>query len=337
MSRLAPQVDLILELRDARAPIATTNVMLDKVFKGKEKIILYTKSDLASTTKREIDKWNVNKETWTFYQNKSEKSINQVMKLLKDKYMEMYPPPPLGLRLMIVGMPNVGKSSITNMLRSKMLTTGYKSKKPVAHVSKMGGTTRKLSEIIRICSEPEILMYDTPGVLLPQVKDVTTMLTLSLIRSVSFKSIDPVISADYLLFAMNLMNPSGKHYSCYLNKPTNDILELLKAVCIKRNMFIKRKRLDDKNKYEQIYNYNEAALQLTRDLHDLKFGKLCLDYDILKDKIEELPIEEKRMIVDAEKERFDAMEKNPLNRPVDKSKPKTPQQRRAQLSNQLFQ
>ncbi len=50
MYRMAPEVDLILEVRDARAPLSTRNLLFDKPFVGKEKVILYSKGDLSLLT-----------------------------------------------------------------------------------------------------------------------------------------------------------------------------------------------------------------------------------------------------------------------------------------------
>ena len=51
---LAPQIDLVIELRDARAPVATSNLLFDHVLGGKEKIVLYTKQDLLSLSKKAL-------------------------------------------------------------------------------------------------------------------------------------------------------------------------------------------------------------------------------------------------------------------------------------------
>lgn len=246
---LAPQVDLVLEVRDSRAPISTTNVLFDKVLARKEKIILYSKKDLSVVKPDLLKKWHQN-EQFLFVDTRSEKDAKKILAAVKARYLSMIPPPPLGLRTMIIGMPNVGKSTLVNTLRS----VGYTSKLPesistkkrkVARTGGQPGVTRNTSEIIRLSQNPDILVYDTPGVFLPTVKDSETMLSLGLVGCVHTAFVDPVIQADYLLFLLNLQDPSGGMYKEYMKRPTNYIDELLKNIAMKRNKMNKDGSYDE--------------------------------------------------------------------------------------------
>lgn len=223
---LAPQIDVILEVRDCRAPVSTTNMLFDKVLARKDKIILYSKKDLLRIKQLVLDKWHKN-ESYLFIDCRDRKDIGKVLTLIREKYGEMYPKPPLGMRAMIIGMPNVGKSTLVNTLRQVGRRAENNSNKKVAITGGQPGVTRSTSEIIRISDDPNILVYDTPGVFLPSVKDSETMLSLALAGCVPPAYIDPVILADYLLFLLNLQDPSGSLYREYTDKPTNSIDELL--------------------------------------------------------------------------------------------------------------
>ncbi|KAK8442508.1 Mitochondrial GTPase 1 [Candidozyma auris] len=248
-SYLAPQVDLVLEVRDSRAPISTTNVLFDKVLARKEKIVLYSKKDL-SVLKPDLQKRWHGDEKFLFVDARSNKDARSILKLLKEKYETMYPPPPLGLRTMIIGMPNVGKSTLVNTLRS----VGYVSqlpksvsskKKKVARTGGQPGVTRNTSEVIRLSEDPDILVYDTPGVFLPTVRDNETMLSLALVGCVHTSFVDPIILADYLLYVLNLQNSAGKMYRTYMDHPTNDIHELLYNIALKRRKVKKDGSFDE--------------------------------------------------------------------------------------------
>lgn len=241
---LAPQIDLILEVRDSRAPISTTNVLFDRVLARKKKIVLYSKKDLSILKPGLLSKWHGH-EQFVFVDARSKSDARKVLAAMTEHYKGMHPPPPLGLRTMIIGMPNVGKSTLVNTLRS----VGYISKLPEAisskkkKVSRTGGqpgVTRNTSEIIRLSQNPDILVYDTPGVFLPTVKDSETMLALGLVGCIHTSFIDPVIQADYLLYVLNLQDALGAGYSEYMKHPTNDIQELLHEIAKKR-----RKLRDD--------------------------------------------------------------------------------------------
>lgn len=246
---LAPQVDLVLEVRDSRAPISTTNVLFDRVLARKQKIILYSKKDLSILKPILLKKWH-GEEKFLFVDTRSKNDAKRILSAIEDHYKAMSPPPPLGLRTMIIGMPNVGKSTLVNTLRS----VGYTSQLPEAistktrKVAKTGGqpgVTRNTSEIIRLSKDPDILVYDTPGVFLPTVKDGETMLALGLVGCVHTSFIDPVIQADYLLYVLNLQDPTGGQYKEYLNHPTNSIEELLQGIAHSRNKLRKDGTYDE--------------------------------------------------------------------------------------------
>ncbi|KAK6456587.1 P-loop containing nucleoside triphosphate hydrolase protein [Scheffersomyces xylosifermentans] len=238
---LAPQIDLVLEVRDSRAPLSTTNVLFDRVLAQKEKIVLYSKKDLSALKPELLKKWHdsINEKHLTI-DCRNRNDARTIIDLIKKKYYEMSPPPPLGLRLMIIGMPNVGKSTLVNTLRE----VGYApelagaistKRRKVARTGGQPGVTKNTSEIIRLSSEPDILVHDTPGVFLPTVKDIETMLSLGMVGCVHSSFIDPVIQADYLLYLLNLQDPSGSKYSDYMNKPTNSIDELLYNIAKSRD------------------------------------------------------------------------------------------------------
>ncbi|CDK27250.1 unnamed protein product [Kuraishia capsulata CBS 1993] len=243
LTQLAPQIDLVLEVRDSRAPISTGNVLLDRPLQGKDKIVLYSKSDLSNLDPQLLKKWHRSESEYMIFNSNSDRDKKKLLQLCKQKHAEMYPPPPLGLRMIVTGMPNVGKSVIVNNLRRLGMggkRNGYG--KNVARTGGQPGVTRSTSEVIWISKSPSIYVYDTPGVSLPQAKNSETMITLALVGAVKPTKVDPVIVADYLLYVLNLQDPTGGLYSDYLKDPTNDISVLLRAIAIK----LKKYRYVDK-------------------------------------------------------------------------------------------
>lgn len=246
---LAPQVDLVLEVRDSRAPISTTNVLFDRVLARKQKLILYSKKDLSILKPSLLKKWHGD-EKFLFVDTRSKADAKRILAAIEDHHKTMVPPPPLGLRTMIIGMPNVGKSTLVNTLRAvgytSQLEGGISTKtRKVARTGGQPGVTRNTSEIIRLSKDPDILVYDTPGVFLPTVKDSETMLALGLVGCVHTSFIDPVIQADYLLYLLNLQDASGGQYADYLAHPTNNIEELLQGIARSRNKLRKDGTFDE--------------------------------------------------------------------------------------------
>ncbi|CAN6641647.1 mitochondrial GTPase 1 [Trichomonascus vanleenenianus] len=240
MYALAPQVDLVLELRDARAPLSTRNGLFDRILGSKRKLILYTKNDLSPIDPAIFDKWHPS----TPYKRidcRSEKDARAVLNVAKEIHSQMFPPPPLGLRMLITGMPNVGKSTFLNTLRR----VGLNEKHKVAKTGGMPGVTRSVSNIIRVSKEPDIYIYDSPGVFVPRTISMETMLTLSIIGAVKQSYVDPVIQADYLLYHLNKSYPTGSAYSNYISEPTNDVAVLLKGVAKRIKRVKKGGEIDD--------------------------------------------------------------------------------------------
>ena len=134
-----------------------------------------------------------------------------------------------GSRMMVVGMPNVGKSSLLNAMRQLGVHKGK-----VASTGAQPGITRKIGTTVKIIEGHEksegVYLIDTPGVFVPYVPNAESMLKLALCGNVKDTIIAPTTLADYLLYKINLHNPAV--YGEYTT-PTNDVMDFLDAIARK--------------------------------------------------------------------------------------------------------
>lgn len=195
-------IDVVIELYDARAPLSSINEDLEKVIVNKKKLVILTKADLADPeqTKKWIKKLSERFDivlALDLNKPSANKEIaNAVFKLgeekrLKDKSRGMKPQP---IRTMIIGIPNVGKSSLINRLASRK----------AAGVQNKPGYTRG-EQWIKVNKDFELL--DTPGVLPMQYENKHKSAKLALIGSIR-EDILPISDlVDYLLNYLKVHYP----------------------------------------------------------------------------------------------------------------------------------
>ncbi len=196
-------VDIVIEIRDARMPLASANPLLEELAKNKEKLVILNKTDKADS--KENSKWLAYFDNVllcdSLNENISIKVVNKVKEILKAKLEKAKARGIRNkvLRAMVVGIPNVGKSTFINNV----------VKKKVAKAENRPGVTKNL-QWIRINNEVELL--DTPGVLWPKLEDQNQAKILALLGSINDQILD---SEDLAYFGLNYIK---ENYPNVLNK-----------------------------------------------------------------------------------------------------------------------
>lgn len=256
-------VDAVCELVDARVPESSRNPELDEIIGSKPRIVLLNKCDLAdeNATARKIRELSEKGITALPVDCRSGKGLDKfqpaVREVLKDKIKANADKGMAGkhLRIMVVGIPNTGKSSFINRMAGKNR----------AEVADKPGVTRS-NRWFFIGSGIELL--DTPGVLWPKFEDPEVGFKLAFIGSVK----DQIL--DIQEIAVRLLVVLQKNYADRLTeryKVTDfeelEPYELLELIAQKRGMLLRKGE----------YDTERAAVMLLDEYRSGKLGRITLD------------------------------------------------------------
>jgi mitochondrial GTPase 1 len=112
-------IDLIIETRDARIPLSSRNPYLYDVCGNKRRLVLYNKHDLAGLSRRETEmilSWHTRPEEVVFTNVQNQHDIRKLVSKMRDVAEELNRPE--GMKSIIIGMPNTGKSTMLNVIRN---------------------------------------------------------------------------------------------------------------------------------------------------------------------------------------------------------------------------
>ena len=250
-------IDLMIELVDARIPTSSRNPDIDEIGKNKSRLIILNKSDLADETANKI--WMEYFQKKGFYavevnsrSGAGVRSIQSVVreacreKIERDRKRGILNRP---VRAMVVGIPNVGKSTFINAFAGKACTkTGNKP-----------GVT-KGKQWIRLGKGVEML--DTPGILWPKFEDQQVGLLLALIGSIKDEILLTEELAVELIGLLRQLYP-GTLQNRFGIEETGENFSLLQEICIRRRCSTKREEPD----------LRKASAMLMEEFRNGKLGR----------------------------------------------------------------
>lgn len=228
-------VDMVIEVIDARIPVSSRNPIIDEIVGSKPRIVLLNKSDLSDSMQNKA--WSEHFESQGYYgmpmNCMSGSGVKELFKLLEklksQKNKEQIRNKPF--RLMIVGVPNVGKSSLINRM------TGKKSTK----TGDRPGVT-KGKQWLTLSNGMQLL--DTPGILWPKFEDPKAGLDLAFCGSIKDEILDTATLALELIKVLQTEYPQELAARYKLDEISCDALETMESIAVKRGWILSGKRID---------------------------------------------------------------------------------------------
>ena len=256
-------IDIVYAVIDARMPISS-RIPLDDLIENKKRIVVVTKYDLCDKAKTDKYLDEIKKEYPVLVydlKNTNQNDINNLINLTNDSLKEINETrrkkglKPRIFRALVVGAPNVGKSTLINRIRGKnVLETGNRA-----------GVTKGLSWI-RIGNTIELM--DTPGILYPKITSPEVGLNLASFASINEDILNKEEIATYILEIL------FKNYPDILNRRYNlknrsefSKIEILEEIAKNTNSYLKESEID----------YNRVYTIIMNDLKEGRINNITLD------------------------------------------------------------
>ena len=257
-------VDVVIEIIDARIPVASRNPILNEIIGDRPRIVVLNKADLADSdaSKKWVQKLKSNNQTAIIADSNKGKGVNDVVEaalsLMKDKIEKQSAKGRTGISIkaMIVGIPNVGKSTFINKIAGKQ----------TAEVSNKPGVTRK-NQWVRL--NDKIQLLDTPGVLWPKFDNAITARHLAYIGTIKDEILDVEELALSLLEELVLKYKKNvyERYKIDENFTYEMTVELMEEIGRKRGCLVRGGEVD----------YTKVANIILDDFRTGKIGLITLE------------------------------------------------------------
>lgn len=259
------QVDVVIEIIDARIPIASRNPILNEIIGDKPRVIVLNKSDLSDDKQNKawVESFKQNNQVAVLTNGNSGSGMKEVVDkallLMKDKIDAQIEKGRIGasVKVMVVGIPNVGKSTLINKIAKKQTTeTGNKP-----------GVTKK-NQWVRLSDKIQLL--DTPGVLWPKFDNATYARHLAYIGTIKDEVIDKEeLTADLLkeLVETGYKKEIFERYKIDESFEFDQIFELMDEIGRKRGCLVRGNMID----------YTKVSNIVLDEFRTGKIGKITLE------------------------------------------------------------
>jgi len=264
LAKQLKRVDVVLEMRDARIPLTSANHDFEELLQQKKSILLFNKTNLADAdiTRKWKAHFKKMDTPFLFVEALNKQNLQKILplsrKLMQEKWSNfrkrgIRPP---SMKLLISGIPNVGKSSLINRL----------SKRKATKTGPTPGET-KHQNWIKLGSDVELL--DTPGILWPKIENREAGLRLTITGAIKDSIVGTSLLSEYLLGILMLKAPEPLRQNYQLTEENLELLpaDLLEKIAEKRGCL----------KSGGVIDHPRAESMVLRDFRAGKLGRLSFD------------------------------------------------------------
>ncbi|GAU91144.1 hypothetical protein RvY_03458 [Ramazzottius varieornatus] len=287
MQQKLRSMDGIIEVHDARIPFSGRNPLFeDRLASVRPHLFVLNKIDLADMSRKDeivsrLKYEGVTEVILTNLKNGQDKASKEIVSKMIDMIksgtrFDRAMTSPSSYNLLVIGIPNVGKSSLINRIR----TVHTKREGKAAPVGAEPGVTRAVQQGILVNIKPKVYILDSPGIAQPRVNNVVEGMKLALCNIIHDHKVGIDIVADFLLFYMNKAADFRYVKAFNLDNPTDKIMEVLVKIAVDQNIYHKVKPVTGGPWMEKL-NLEQAAYFMVRKFRSGELGKICLDSDQL--------------------------------------------------------
>jgi len=294
MQRRVKNVDCIIEVHDARIPLSGRNSAFKETISGaRPHVLVLNKEDLVPKKNRDqiveqikMSDPLVSKVIFTNGKYggctgmksvlpSAVKLINQSNRYHRTRLIEK--------SILIIGIPNVGKSTMINQLRHRHMFIGGKATATGA----MPGVTRAVQERVRVSDDPLVFLLDTPGISKPNVRDMHVGMKLAVCNTLRDSVIGEDHIADYLLWYLNCHHKFDYVDYMGLSQPEDDIYVMLTKSAVANGLMTANRPRSNMlvvgggGEQALVPCINKAAHRFLKGFREGRLGKMYLDQDAL--------------------------------------------------------
>ena len=286
IQRRMADIDCVLEVHDARIPLSGRNLTFrENLNKSRPHILILNKHDLFPEEEKEKVRKALISDSlvdvvWTNCKERDDPGLTSliptVANILKDKGRQSEGEFRPYNTVLVVGIPNTGKSTLINKLRGYHLRVGGRP----APVAAKPGWTKAVGEKIRVCDEPCVYLLDSPGISVPHITNMEAGMKLAACGTLRDHLVGEQHICDFLLHWLNT-----HHYFQYvdlmgLDQPEDDGTIMLAKAAISNKKFKRVRDVSQSLVFKTVPDLLAMANKFLKLFRGGHFGPINLDTDL---------------------------------------------------------